>query len=221
MAAVKAVYGFRIKPGRFEDWRAMSREGEKLATRMGAGLLRSMLPMASGPETTVCYSTIDFTDGESWGRFLDKTATEIESQVFVDRMFGHLDSPAELIYTGVVTEVPLGSVPGDMPNGPVIEVFVTQPRPGRTLDAIAFGDDIAPLVLKEGARAVHLYVSGPAGSESGRHTFVIEHGDFASLGRMQDAGTKPEWVDVMQRATAADAPFDMLQHSVMSEVIVH
>jgi hypothetical protein len=51
--------------------------------------------------------------------------------------------------------------------------------------------------------------------------FVIEHADFACFGRMQDAGTKPEWVDVLQRGTAPDAPFDILQHSVMSEVLLH
>jgi hypothetical protein len=105
--------------------------------------------------------------------------------------------------------------------GPVIEVFVTQPRPGRLLDAVRFGDEIAPMVLREGARSVRLYLMGPAGSETGRHAFVIEHADFASFGRMHDAGASPEWMDVMQRATAPDSAFDMLQHSVLSEVLLH
>jgi hypothetical protein len=222
MAPVKGVYGFRIKPGRFEEWRSMSREGEKLCTRLGSGQVRSMLPAAAGPETTVCYSTIDFTGGEAWGKFQDAVGREVEAQVFTERMFGHLDSPAELIFSGLITEVPLDSVSGTtMQNGPVLETFITRPRPGRYLDSIAFGNDIAPLVMKEGARSVHLYVTGPAGTQSGTHAFTIEHADFASLGRMQDAGTKPEWVDVMARALAADAPFDMVQHTVMTEVLLH
>jgi hypothetical protein len=220
-AAVKAVYGFRIKPGRFEDWRSMSREGEKLSTRHGAGQLRAMLPTAAGPESTMGVATIDFTSAEAWGTFLDATANEVESQVFIDRMFGHLDSPAEFLYSGLVTEIPLATVPDDQPNGPVLETYVTRPRPGRIAEAIMFGSEIAPMVLDEGARAVHLYVVGPAGSQTGTHAFVVEHADFASFGRMHDAGDKPEWIDVLQRATAPDSAFDMLQHLVMSEVLLH
>jgi hypothetical protein len=221
MAAVKGLYGFRVKPGRFEDWRAMAREGEKLATRHGAGEMRTMMSAAAGPETAICYATIDHASGEAWGTFQDKMDREIEAQVFNDRMFGHLDSPAELLYTGILTEIPLEGVPESQPNGRVLETYVTQPRSGRYLDAIAFGTELAPKVLQEGVRSVHLYVTGPAGSDAGRHAFVVEHEDFASFGRLHDAGAKPEWMEVLLRAQATDAPFDMLQHTVMTEVLMH
>jgi hypothetical protein len=219
MAPVKGVYGFRVKPGRFEEWRALSREGEKLIARFGGRNLRAMMPVAAGPETAVCYATIDYESAEDWGKFQDKTAGEIEAQVLNDRMFGHLDSPADLLHTGLITEIPLSTE--STGTGPVIDVWVTQPRPGRYLDAVAFGNEIAPRIMDEGARSVHLYVSGPAGSQSGTHAFVVEHADFASYGRMQDATTKPEWAELMLRAMATDAPFDFVQHSLMSEVLLH
>jgi len=217
--AVQGVYGFRVKPGRFEDWRSMSREGEKLVARHGGGNVRSFMPAAAGPETPLSYSTIDFANGEAWGKFQDASGHEIETQVFMDRMFGHLDSPAELLYSGLITEIPLDV--DSTATGPVVEMWLTRPKPGRYLDAVAFGHDIAPLVMRDGARSVHLYVTGPAGTDSGSHAFTIEHADFASFGRMHDAGEKPEWAEVMARAMADDAPFTMMQHTVMSEVLIH
>jgi hypothetical protein len=219
MAPVKGVYGFRVKPGRFEDWRALAREGEKLSTRFGGRNLRALMPAAAGPQTPMCFASIDFASGADWGKFQDTTAREVESQVFTERMFGHLDSPADLLYTGIITEIPLSTE--STGTGPIMDVWLTQPRPGRYLDAIAFGDEIAPRVLQDGARCVHVYGSGPAGSESGRLTFVGEYADFESYGRSHDASSSPEWMEIMQRAMAADAPMDLVQHTLFSEVLLH
>jgi hypothetical protein len=224
MAPVKGVYGFRVKPGRFDEWRSMSREGEKLIARLGGRNLRSMMPAAAGPETPMCYATIDFPSAEAWGTFQDAAGREIEVQVFNERMFGHLDSPSEMLYTGLATEIQLDPDTTGSGTGPILEVYVSQPRPGRLDDAIAFGAEIAPLFVKSGATCAHLYTSGPAGTQSGTLAFVAEYRDFASYGRLLDRASAlddAEWQDVAHRALAKDAPFDIVQRALYNEVLLH
>jgi len=219
MAAMKMVYGFRIKPARFEDWRALSREGDKVLQRLGGHNLRSFAPTAAGPESTVCYATIDFVDGAHLGMFLDAAARDLEAQTFNERMTGHTDSPIDLLYVSTISEIPL-----DHPKaqGPVLDVWISKVRPGRFDDSLAFVNETAPLAVENGAVGVHLYSVDAAGSEVGRTAWTAEYESFEALGRSQDmVAAKPEIREIMQRLSAPDAPFEIVQHSIMGEVPLH
>jgi hypothetical protein len=216
MAAVMAVYGFRIRPGRFDEWRALSREGEKLITRVGGGAMRAFMPALAGAELPFCYATIEFDSGEQWGRFTDAAANELEAQVLNERMFGHDDSPTEMLSTVLATEIPMPGTPRE--RGPVSEVFVSRARPGRFADTIAFGAEAAGVLVRHGAVGVRQHLVGPAGSESGRLAFTAEFENAAAYGRLLDSIDEPDMQDLMMRIMAVDCPFEILQHTVYTEI---
>jgi hypothetical protein len=219
MAAMKLVYGYRIKPARFEDWRALNREGDKIVQRLGGHNLRAMAPTAAGPESTVNYSTIDFVDGAHLGTFLDAAARDLETQTLLDRLSGHTDSPTEMLYSATITELPL-----DLPKGQgtVLDVWVTRVRPGRFDDAIALTVEGAPLSLDNGAIGVRLFTVDAAGSEVGRSVWIGEYESFEAYGRCLDAqAASTEARELMERLVSADSPVDVLQHTLLAEVPMH
>jgi hypothetical protein len=216
MAAVKAAYGFRIKPGRFDDWRALAREGEKLVERHGGRNLRNFAAAAAGPETPVCTSTIDFDDAAAWGAFQDATAPDTEVHSFNERLAGRPDSPAEILTVSLLTEIHLGVAAGT--PGPLMEVYVSRVPPGRLDDAVAFAAETAPIALGNGPTAVHLYALGPAGSETGRLVWTAEFPSFTAYGRHLALLETPEIRRIMQRMTAPDSPLVPVFHGLYSQI---
>jgi hypothetical protein len=214
MTAMKMGYGFRIKPGRFEDWRALSQEGAKLVERLGARSLQAYGPVAAGPESAICYATIDFDSGASWGAFQDAAGADAEAQSFNERMSLRPDSPIEILSVIILNEIPLGV--GNGPSGPVMESYSSRVPRGRFDDAVAFATESAPLSLRTGATAVHFYVVAPAGSESGSVVWTAEYPSFTAYGRHLDDLDAPEIREVMQRLDAADSPLEVVQHGVYS-----
>jgi hypothetical protein len=199
-----------------EDWRSLGREGAKIANRLGSTRVRSFAPTAAGPETPMCYSSLEFNDAASWGTFLDNANKDLEAQLFVERISGHLDSPAEMVYTALALEVPLDNAPNN--TGTVSDVWVSKIRAGRVEDAIAFSKEATPIAAANGAIGIHLYWIGPAGSESGRMAWVSEYPDFAAYGRSLDGYAKPEVRQTLERAMSPDAPMEVVQHSVSVEI---
>ena len=218
MAAVMLSYGFRIKPGRFEDWRALAREGDKLAERLGGHQLRHFAAMAAGPETPVWQASIAFDDASAWGAFQDATASDTEAQTFQERIASRPDSPAEILSVGLLTEIPLGV--GNGTPGPVVEVHVSRVPPGRLDDAIAFAVETAPMATAAGVTAVHLYTLGPAGSEVGRLVSTHEFPTATAYGRHLDQMDTPEIRTIMQRLAAPDSPLEIVHHGLYSQIPV-
>ena len=219
MPPVKAVYGFRIKPARFEDWRALSREGNKVVHRLGGQDSRSFSPMMAGPESTMCFTAIDFVDGAHMGMFFDAAQRDVEVQTLMDRMAGHVDSPSEMLQSSLIREYP-----SDLPKeqGPVMDVWVSQVHPGRLPDAIEMLGELGPLVIDNGACGAHLYSVDAAGSASGRLVWTAEYTDFEAYGRAHDqVFESPDMMAMLGRLMGADAPTALEQHSVMSEITLH
>jgi hypothetical protein len=219
MPAMKLVYGYRIKPARFEDWRALNREGDKIVQRLGGHNIRALTPMAAGPESSVQYSTIDFVDGEHLGMFLDAAGRDLESQTFLDRLAGHNDSPTEMLYSATITEIDLGAPKA---HGTVMDVWVSKLRPGRFDDAMGFVNETVPRVVDSGAVGVHLYTVDAAGTESGRSVWTAEYENFEAYGRSIDrvAGDK-DLREMSLRVQSGDTPFEIVQHSLMREIPLH
>jgi len=219
MAPMKLVYGFRIKPARFEDWRALNREGDKIVQRLGGHNLRSLAPMAAGPESSVQYSTIDFVDGAHLGMFLDAAGRDLESQTFLDRLAGHNDSPTEMLYSATVTEIELD---GPKAQGTVMDVWVSRLRAGKFDDAMAFVKQSVPRITETGVVGVHLYTVEAAGSESGRSVWTAEYENFEAYGRSVDRlAEDKELHEMARRVQSGDTPFEVVQHSLMREIPLH
>jgi hypothetical protein len=216
MTAMKLGYGFRIKPGRFEDWRALTQEGAKLVERLGARSLQAYGPVAAGPESAICYATIDFDSGASWGAFQDAVANDAESQAFNERMSVRPDSPIEVVSVILLNEILLGV--GNGTPGPVLESFASRVQKGRFDDAVVFATETAPLALRTGATAVHFYAVAPGGSDVGTVVWTTEFPSFTAYGRHLDDLGAPEIREAMQRLAAPDSPLEVTQHGVYAQL---
>jgi hypothetical protein len=216
MATVKTVYAFRVKAGRFEDWRALSHEGDKLSERHGGGAYRYFAPAAAGPESAQLYAALDFPDAASWGRYLDDTGRDPESHLFLDRMVGRADSPVEDLSAMVMTEIPLGL---EGAPGPILSVYTSTVEPGRLDEAVALGTELAPISTRQGATSARLYVTGPAGSASGQLVYVAEYPSFEAFGRSIDAmHDDADVAAASRRVAAAESPFRITQQALYSEL---
>jgi hypothetical protein len=213
---MKLVYGYRIKPARFEDWRALSREGDKIVQRLGGHNLRAMAPTAAGPASTVNFSTIDFVDGAHLGMFLDAANRDLESQTFIDRMAGHNDSPSEMLYTSTITEI---EIDAPKAQGTVIDVWVSKLRAGRFEEAMDFVNKSVPRVAQTGVTGVHLYTVDAAGTETGRSVWTAEYENFEAYGRSLDRLAEDKDLSEMAlRVQTGDAPVEIVQHTLMCEI---
>lgn len=213
---VLGVYGFRIKQGRFDDWLAMSREGEKLVRRLGGGDVRIWAPAAAGSDTPVHYGTVEFADGASWGAFMDANGSDMESLTYMDRTFGHVDSPAEMLATGLVHELAFDNAPTG--RGPVSENWMSRIKPGRFDDFMALSHETIPVAADLGAVGVRVYHVGAMGPETGAVSFVAEYESFAALGRAGDGMATAEVQATMARIMAAESPIEIVSRSVYAEV---
>jgi len=96
---------------------------------------------------------------------------------------------------------------------------VSRARPGRRHDAVAMALEAAKLLERHGAPDSRLLVATVAGEMTGTHVFTTEFDNGEAWGEFNDSlGADAELEALMDRATGADSPVELLSMSLGSVI---
>ncbi len=101
--AVVAVFSWKVKPGRMQEFRGRVAEAQKIHERLGARV-RVLLPQYSG-EPNVAY-LLEHDSMTAHGTFSDKLQSDPEWQVFFVQIQTNTDPSAELTQTTLYADAP-------------------------------------------------------------------------------------------------------------------
>lgn len=105
--AVRFAATWRVRPGRSEDFLKLAKDWRPIAKRFkmkNEQLLQVAAGNAELPFNTAIY-TCEFEKGVDYGAWLDSGNEDAGMQEWQARAFAD-DAPAELVSTGILTEVP-------------------------------------------------------------------------------------------------------------------
>ncbi len=101
--AVVAVFSWKVKPGRMQEFRGRVAEAQKIHERLGARV-RVLLPQYSG-EPNVAY-LLEHDSMTAHGTFSDKLQSDSEWQALTAGFEGNTDIPGELSQASLYADAP-------------------------------------------------------------------------------------------------------------------
>jgi hypothetical protein len=193
----------------------MGVQAAKLLGRIGADNCRLLVAEAAGEGAGTQVFTIEFDSNEAYGIFSDKAAVDPQLEALGDRLTAE-DSPAIVLFQGLVTEIPVGGRTG---RGRVVQSYVSRPQPGKLDAAIELTRNAFKFLEKRGAVSTRLLQQTVAGSQSDTLVATWEFESMQALGKVGDAFmTDPEGIALGQSVTRADSPVSVVNAAIYRDV---
>jgi hypothetical protein len=207
-------YIAQVKPGRFQDALDLLRRAAKPLESHGAHEVR-VLRSSTGETYGGLVMSMEFDSNESYGTWYDKVMADDEV-VGMMAMADSADSPYINQMVSIGQEIP---IEGPKEHGPVTQVSITKPFPGRTLEAINLGSRGAQVLARHGARGCRLLWISSGGLQSGAFVFITEFASTAAMGKTGDAlMSDPEGLAFLTEVGSAGSPASMISTDIYYDI---
>ena len=160
-----------VKPDRLDDAIEVGRKAGKLIGRHGAEG-RLLIADLAGEQTGLLVFTLQLDSIEKAASIVEELDKDSEFREFRTGLTSSA-SPIVPLGASMSTEIPL---PGKLPQGrgPVIEVHITKPAPGRFDEAIKEAGKAGALMAKAGAVNILAFQMLYAGTQTGSIGLAVE-----------------------------------------------
>jgi hypothetical protein len=207
-------YVAQVKPGRFQDASELLRRAAKPLESRGAHDVR-VLRSNTGETYGGLVMSMEFENNEAYGTWYDKVMADDEIVAMIGQAES-ADSPYLNQMVSIGQEIP---IEGPKEHGPVVQVSITRPLPGRAPEAINLGSRGAQVLGRHGARGCRLLWISSGGLQSGAFVFVTEFASTAAMGKAGDAlMSDPEGLAFLTEVGGAGSPATMLSTDIYYEI---
>jgi len=213
MPAVVNTFLAQVKPGGFERGLEMLRRAAKPLERAGGKNIR-VFRGATGETYGSLLLVMEYASMKDYGVAYDRIMKDDEV-VSMIAASDAADSPYATQTIAVSNEIPIGTTPKP---GPVLQVAISRPVPGRFEDAVALGAKVGQVLGKTGASA-RLFQTGIGGLQSGTFALSMEFANMAALGQATDAIMDgPEGQALVAEVNGANSPVTMVSMDIFTEI---
>jgi hypothetical protein len=213
MTAVVNTFFAQVKPGGLERALDLSRRVAKPLERSGAKSIR-LFRGATGETYGALVLVMEYASMKDYGVSYDKIMKDDEVIETIAKSES-ADTPFLSQSISVSNEVPIGTTPT---RGPVLQVAISRPQPGRLADAVAFGAKAGAAFAKLGAGG-RLFQAGMSGTQSGTFAFSLEFPSMAKLGEVDDAFLESkEGLALVDELNSAKSPITMISNDIFTEI---
>jgi hypothetical protein len=204
----------QVKPGRFQDALELLRRAAKPLESLGAHDVR-ILRSATGETYGGLVMSLEFENNETYGTWYDKIMADDEILGLLARA-DSADAPYVSQMVSLGQEIPIEGPKG---HGPVVQVSISKPLPGRAQEAISLGSRGAEVLGRHGARGCRLLWISSGGIQSGAFVFVTEFASTSAMGKTGDAlMSDPEGLAFLTEVGSASAPATMMSQDIYYEM---
>jgi hypothetical protein len=110
-------------------------------------------------------------------------------------------------------------IEGPKEHGPVVQVSISKPLPGRAQEAISLGSRGAQVLGRHGARGCRLLWISSGGLQSGAFVFVTEFANTGAMGKTGDAlMSDPEGLAFLTEVGGAGSPATMISQDIYYDI---
>ena len=213
MPAVVNTFFAQVKPGGSERAIELSRRVAKPLERAGVKNVR-LLRSATGETYGSLVLVMEHPSMKAYGASFDRIMKDDEVVSLIAAAEAP-DSPFASQSVSISNEVPIGTTPKP---GPVVQVSISRPLPGRLADAVAFGAKVGEAFKKLGVSG-RLFQSGFSGSQSGTFAFSLEFASMAALGEIDDAFLESkEGLELIEELNSPKSPIAMISQDIFTEI---
>ena len=174
-----------------------------------------VLRSATGETYGGVVMSLEFENNETYGTWYDKIMADDEIVALLARA-DSADSPYLSQMVSIGQEIP---IEGPKEHGPVVQVSISKPLPGRAQEAINLGSRGAEVLGRHGARGCRLLWISSGGLQSGAFVFVTEFESTGAMGKTGDAlMSNPEGVAFLTETGGAGSPATMISQDIYYEI---
>jgi hypothetical protein len=203
-------YVAQARPGRFQDALELLRRAAKPLESRGAHDVR-ILRSNTGETYGGLVLSMEFENNEAYGIWYDKVMADDEIVAMIAQADG-ADSPYLNQMVSIGQEIP---IEGPKEHGPVVQVSISKPLPGRAQEAISLASRASQLLSRHGARGCRLLWISSGGLQSGAFVFVAEFASTAVMGKTGDAlMSDPDGIAFLTEVGSAGSPATMLSQDI-------
>jgi hypothetical protein len=207
-------YVAQVRPGRFQDAVELLRRSAKPLEGHGAHDVR-VLRSNTGETYGGLVLSMEFESNEAYGTWYDKIMADDEVVAMI-AVADSADSPYLNQMVSIGQEIP---IQGPKEHGPVVQVSISRPLPGRAQDAINLGSRAAQVLGRNGARGCRLIWISSGGLQSGAFVFVTEFANTAAMGKAGDAlMSDPEGIAFLNEVGGAGSPATMVTSDIYYDI---
>jgi len=211
---VISSYVAQVKPGRFQDALELLRRAAKPLESLGAHEVR-VLRSATGETYGGLVMSLEFENNEAYGTWYDRVMADDEIVGLLARA-DSTDAPYVSQMVSLGQEIP---IEGPKEHGPVVQVSISKPLPGRAPEAISLASRGAQLLGRQGARGCRLLWISSGGMQSGAFVFVSEFASTTAMGKTGDAlMSDPEGLAFLTEVGSAGSPATMMSQDIYYEL---
>ena len=215
MTVIQSIIG-RIQPGRFDEYLELNRQAIKIHERLGVSA-RVFLAGPAGEASGLSSFSTEHANMDDYGRYADEVATDGELQSLVMHLRSE-KTPVVIEQQSLASELPLGRTP-KAGRGPVVEVHVSRPTPGRMEEVLSMGKRVCDFVEAHGALNARSFQLGYAGIGSGSLLSMWEFENLRAWGKASDAwNNDPEGQEIAMSTVAANPSTTLVFSGVYMEV---
>jgi len=205
----------QVKPGRFDDAVALTRQVAKVVERHGATNVR-YLRSTTGETRGQTVIALEFPSLAAWGAHVEKITADDEITSVIAQA-ARADGPFLSSSSAVGLEIPLDGIAAGQGN--VILTSVSRPLPGRFEDAVDLATRTSAVLQRHGALGSRLIQQGIAGSQSSTLVLAAEFAGTAAMGAaldqfMADATGQ----ELMSELSGASIPHTPLSTDIFSVI---
>ncbi|HEV8299134.1 MAG TPA: hypothetical protein VGQ20_17625 [Acidimicrobiales bacterium] len=209
----------RNKPGRLAEGLALAADARRLLRRLGAIDLRVFQVVSGGAGGNNDFiSTASYPNFAAFGRAMSQLPTDTDAHKLLEQVDDER-SPVVVTHQSLAIELPVGAVGEELPPNSIAYVQLMSVRPGRYADALAFADEVAPVLADRGVPFVRCRRALAAGALTDTLSVVCGFDSWDSYGRLSDElETDTRLQEIMNRAYGADSPTQTTWSGLIAEM---